>query len=191
VADALARAVLDCRRPLEVESTLSSLLGATITAAPEADQTEWIQAQLLLLTATIELAAAAGGPHGLAVLRALQAIGPRTTRERAARHAGRLAATGLPEPSWVGGIGHPRFVRAWEYQDVFGQQTSMGLLFDYAGREHAVVTLVHHTLGGGVKDAFLVEGRNASRLRDNTWEQVADTRTRSSRTSPTIPAVLR
>jgi hypothetical protein len=65
-------------------------------------------------------------------------------------------------------------VRAWEYKDVFGQQTSVGLLFDYAGREHAILTLVDHSLGGGVKDAFLVEGRLASRLRDDTWERLAD-----------------
>jgi hypothetical protein len=175
VADALARAVLDCRRALEVESTLSSLLGATIVAAPDdSDPAEWIQAQLLLLTVTIELAAAAGGPQGLAVLRALQAVGPRSARERAGRHAGCLAARGLPEPPWATGIGRPRFVRAWEYKDVFGQQTSVGLLFDYAGREHAILTLVDHSLGGGVKDAFLVEGRRASRLRDDTWEQLAD-----------------
>jgi len=95
-------------------------------------------------------------------------------RERAARHAGRLAATGLPEPVWVGGIGRPRFVRAWEYKDVFGQQSSVGLLFDYAGREHAVLTLIDHGLGGGLKDAFLVEGRPASRLRADTWERLGD-----------------
>jgi hypothetical protein len=175
VADALTRAVLGCRRALEVESTLSSLLGATIVAAPDdSDPAEWFQAQLLLLTVTIELAAAAGGPKGLAVLRALQAVGPRSARERAGRHAGRLAARGLPEPAWASGIGRPRFVRAWEYKDVFGQQTSVGVLFDYAGREHAVLALVDHSLGGGVKDAFLVEGRRASRLRDDTWERLAD-----------------
>jgi hypothetical protein len=50
----------------------------------------------------------------------------------------------------------------------------VSLLFNYAGREHAILTLVDHSLGGGVRDAFLVEGRRASRLRDDTWEQLED-----------------
>jgi hypothetical protein len=57
-------------------------------------------------------------------------------------------------------------LRAWRYGDVFGAQSSVGVLFDYRGREHALMVLVDHLLGGGIKDCWVVEGRSAKAMRN-------------------------
>jgi hypothetical protein len=173
VATAALDDLLRCRRPLEVELSVGAMLGMISNAAPEdADPAETAAAQGLLLAAMAEAWGATGGAAGLAGLRALAALGPQATRARAAGYAGRLTAAGVPEPRWGATIGRPEFVRAWQYGDVFGSQSSVGLLFDYGRREHALLVLIDHTLGGGVKDCFVVEGRAASGLRDTVRDRL-------------------
>jgi hypothetical protein len=63
-------------------------------------------------------------------------------------------------------------LRAWRYGDVFGQQSSIGVLFDDRGREHAL--MVDHALGGGIKDAWVAGGRQAKGPRNRVAAQMAD-----------------
>src|SRR5674476_1638788 len=63
--------------------------------------------------------------------------------------------------------GRPEMLRAWRYGDVFGAQSSVGVLFDYRGREHVVMVLVDHLLGGGVKDCWVSEGLAAKDMRNS------------------------
>jgi hypothetical protein len=65
-------------------------------------------------------------------------------------------------------------LRAWRYGDVFGQQSSLGVLFTDRGRDHALMVLVDHALGGGIKDAWVAEGRQAQGLRDRVMTGLAD-----------------
>jgi hypothetical protein len=64
-------------------------------------------------------------------------------------------------------------LRAWHYGDVFGAQSSVGVLFDYRGREHALMVLVDHLLGGGVKDCWVSEGRPAKDMRNSVAAALA------------------
>lgn len=70
-------------------------------------------------------------------------------------------------------LGRPNFLRAWEYGDVFGSQFSIGALFDYRGREHILTVLMDNGLGGGIKDAWVAEGRRARGMRDELATRLA------------------
>jgi hypothetical protein len=48
---------------------------------------------------------------------------------------------------------------------MFGVQSPVGALFDYQGREHALMVLVDHQLGGGIKDCWVCEGRAAKEIK--------------------------
>jgi hypothetical protein len=87
--------------------------------------------------------------------------------------AERLASSGLADPPWASVIGRPTPLRAWQYGDVFGEQESVGVLFSYRGRDHALTVLVDHQLGGGLKDVWVPEGRDATGLRDVVAAAVA------------------
>ena len=52
-------------------------------------------------------------------------------------------------------------------------QSSVGVLFDYRGREHAVMVLIDHLLGGGVKDCWVSEGRTAKDMRNSVAAAMA------------------
>jgi uncharacterized protein YbjT (DUF2867 family) len=56
---------------------------------------------------------------------------------------------------------------------VFGVQYSVGVLFDYQGREHALMVLVDHELGGGIKDCWVCEGRAAKEMRNTVAAAMA------------------
>ena len=58
------------------------------------------------------------------------------------------------------------------YHDVFGEQESVGAVFDYNNRDHAMMVLIDHSLGGGVKDGWLAAGRRARCLRDRMASQM-------------------
>jgi Plasmid pRiA4b ORF-3-like protein len=96
-----------------------------------------------------------GGAEALAMLRVLAVIGPPAVRPAAADAAAALVATGLTDRPWVQGLGTPRVGRCFGYADAFGAQESMAVTFSYGRRSHAVVVLIDHDLGGGIKDCFL------------------------------------
>jgi len=96
-----------------------------------------------------------GGAEALAMLRVLAVIGPPEARPAAARAADALVAAGLTDCAWVKGLGSPRIGRCFGYADAFGAQESMAVTFSYGRKSHAVVVLIDHDLGGGIKDCFL------------------------------------
>jgi hypothetical protein len=48
------------------------------------------------------------------------------------------------------------------------------VLFEDLGREHALMVLVDHNLGGGIKDAWIAEGRQAKGLRNRIADELGD-----------------
>ena len=103
------------------------------------------------------------GPEALAMARVLAAIGPPEIRAVAASMADQLAAAGLADMPWNSRLGKPKPVRCFGYGDVFGDQQSVVSVFSYGTAQHAVVVLIDHLLGGGVKDCYLVEYTEALR----------------------------
>jgi hypothetical protein len=84
-----------------------------------------------------------------------------------------LAAGGVADRPWAGRVGHPTMLRAWRFGDVFGAQSSVGVLFDYRGREHVLMVLVDHLLGGGIKDCWVCEGRPVKQTRNTVAAAMA------------------
>ena len=108
-----------------------------------------------LLTEMIDQVREYGGAEALAMLRVLAAVGPAEVRPAAAQAADALIATGLTDQPWAQGLGTPRVGRCFGYADAFGAQESMAVTFTYGRKSHAVVVLIDHDLGGGIKDCFL------------------------------------
>jgi hypothetical protein len=107
-----------------------------------------------LLTGLIEQASAYGTAEALAMLRVLAVLAPPEIRPVAGAGADRLVAAGLADPPWVAGLGRPRVGRIFGYTDELGAQESIALTFSYGRKRHAMVVLIDHELGGGVKDCF-------------------------------------
>jgi len=110
-----------------------------------------------LLTDLIGRAEARGGPEALAMLRVLAATGPHDIRPVAAGAGDRLVAGGLTDPPWAAGLGRPKVGASFGYADFFGDQEAIALTFGYGRKRHAVVVLIDHSLGGGVKDCFVTD----------------------------------
>jgi hypothetical protein len=108
-----------------------------------------------LLTEMIGQVREYGGPEALAMLRVLAAVGPAEVRPAAAQAANALVAAGLTDRPWAQGLGAPRVGRCFGYADAFGAQESIAVTFTYGRKSHAVVVLIDHDLGGGIKDCFL------------------------------------
>jgi Plasmid pRiA4b ORF-3-like protein len=108
-----------------------------------------------LLTEMIGQVREYGGPEALAMLRVLAAVGPAEVRPAAAAAADALVAAGLTDRPWAHGLGAPRVGRCFGYADAFGAQESIAVTFTYGRKPHAVVVLIDHDLGGGIKDCFL------------------------------------
>jgi hypothetical protein len=104
------------------------------------------------------------------LLRAIAVLGTEPQREQAAAAADVLVASGVAEPEWVRALGTERVTGAWEYGDVFGDETGALLVVERAGARHGVVVLVDHTLDGVVTDAFVTDDPDGvlADLRDDT-----------------------
>ena len=131
------------------------------------------EALTLLLGQVIGYAQALGTADALALLRVCSVLGPATSRAAAGEGSCQLTAAGVADRPWAGRVGHPTMLRAWRYGDVFGAQSSVGVLFDYQGREHALMVLVDHQLGGGIKDCWVCEGRTAKEMRNTVAAAMA------------------
>lgn len=118
-----------------------------------------------VLSGMIESAERVGDAQAVAMLRVLGAVGPHPVRTPAAAAAQRLVASGLPDPAWVDGLGHPTVGASFGYVDMFGSQEALAITFTYRRKQHAVAVLIDHTLGGGVKDVFVAD--RPRKVRDN------------------------
>lgn len=108
-----------------------------------------------------------GTPQALAMLRVLAVTGPaEEVRVAAAEAADRLAAGGLKDRPWVRGLGSPEVGSCFGYG--LGPQSAIALTFTYGRKAHAVVVLIDHVLGGGVKDCFVTDSPDTIRAEYRT-----------------------
>jgi hypothetical protein len=140
--------------PLEVEVFASELVGAWWKRLPLGEDPETVFG-----LGAVDHAAHAGTGAALALLRALAVVGV-TPEQRAAAStaAAALAAAGVADPQWAGRIGSVRVGECWRLADVYGDQASLLMVFNYGRRPHGLVALVDFNhLGGWVKDLFVTE----------------------------------
>lgn len=135
--------------PLDAELTAAEFLGMVRRATPDVDVARELLADLL---ATAEVS---GEPHAMAMLRSVSAVAPSGVRDAAHETAERLAIAGAADPEWAAELGAPEFSSAFGYRD--DEQECVATVFRYDARRHAVVTLIDHSMGGGVKDIFLTD----------------------------------
>jgi hypothetical protein len=147
--------------PIDAELWGSDMIGAlSRSAADEAAAMEDLTGAL------VPAAEEAATPESLALLRIFAAIGPTGLRVAAAEAAGRVAARGVPDQSWVAGLGLPRVSDCWHYGDVGGRQESVTVSFAYGDKAHALSVLIDHGRGGKIKDVWVSD---ASGLLDKTF----------------------
>ncbi len=152
------------RRPIDAELWGSDMIGA-LSRRPGGDASG-AEVMAELATSMVPAAERAATPEALALLRVLAAIGSPALREAATGAAGRVAASGVPDPAWAAAIGAPEVRRCWHYSDAGGRLESITLSFGYGAAEHALSVLVNHGKGGAVKDAWVDD---AAGLLDKTW----------------------
>lgn len=164
VAESLLAPVAGARTALQAELVVSHMVG-TVRDGVEGGPEDVEEAVRLLLSGLVAPLEAVGSADALAALRVLQVYAPDGTRQSAAAAADRLVGTAVKDRPWAGRVGCPQFLRAFRYGDLFGQQTSLGVLFTDRGRDHALMVLIDHQLGGGLKDVWVAEGRDATGMR--------------------------
>jgi hypothetical protein len=173
IGQQVVHVVEQARTALAAELAVSDVMGVVQLAAPPG-AVDAREVEEFMFLGLVDWADRSATPGSLALLRACQVLGLPAVHEAAAASAARLAGSGVSDRPWARIIGRPRALRAWRYDDVFGEQESASVLFGYPGREHAVTALVDHQLGGGVKDCWVAEGRRATALRDRAAHQMAE-----------------
>jgi Plasmid pRiA4b ORF-3-like protein len=174
VATSMIKGLAGARHPLAAELVLASMLGILGEGLPpELDDVERAAAISELLSGLIDYCERLASPEGLGFLRLASIQGPAPTRAAADEALHRLAERGVGDLRWAESVGAPTLLRAWRYGDVYGSQSSIGILFAYRHREHALCVLIDHGLGGGIKDAWIAEGRDARGLRDDVAATMA------------------
>jgi hypothetical protein len=137
--------------PLTAELSGVEFLGVVRRVAPE--ETDLSE----ILLGMIEQAGGSGRPEALAMLRVLAVLGPPQIRPAAAETADRLVAGGLTDRPWVRELGRPQVGACFGYVDELGVQEAIAITFAYGRKPHAMITLIDHSLGGGVKDCFVTD----------------------------------
>ena len=156
VRNALAggREILAEDDPLFAESWASAILGGFYKLPLPLEALVEVEASVG--PAIVRGALRRANREGLAVLRALAAVSGDDIGAREA--AEKLAARGVPEPSWAAQIGSPEFLSAWAVADPYDDQIAYSLSFRYEGRPpHTLMALYDESLGGIIKDAALGE----------------------------------
>jgi hypothetical protein len=149
------------REPVDAELWGSDMIGAL-----SADAAAEPEVMAALATSVVPAAEASGTPEALALLRIFGALGSPELRTAAAGAAQRLAAAGVPDPSWADAIGAPAVGTCWHYGDIGGRQESVTVTFGYGAAEHAMSVLIDHGKGGQLKDVWVGE---AAGLLDKTF----------------------
>jgi hypothetical protein len=152
MAEIAARGAHEPTTALEAEQWASCLIGTFhVRSMPGED------VQALFLPGFVDALEALGTASALATLRALTAVAA-PHQARIARTAGdRLAASGVAEPPWAGGLGrHLPTAAALMSEDAFDDGLSVMVEFDAPGAErHTLGVYVDHNMGGLIKDVFL------------------------------------
>jgi hypothetical protein len=144
--------LLELDDPLVAEGWASQLLGVWFKVPiPPLDRFEF---EKQIRVEAVEAAERVGSPETLAVLRALAAMSPDPIAPMANEAAQRIAARGVPDPSWVAELGHAEFLDVWRLDDPYGDQDGYYFTFCHPGREpHMLMALIDKNIGGIVKDA--------------------------------------
>ena len=156
VRNALAggREILAEDDPLLAESWASAILGAFYKPPVPLEARQELEDSIG--PAIVRGAERKANREGLALLRALAAVSGDDIGAREA--AERLAARGVPEPSWAAQIGNPEFLSAWAVADPYDDQIAYSMSFRYEGRPpHTLMALYDESLGGIIKDATVGE----------------------------------
>jgi hypothetical protein len=166
--------------PLEVEVFTSELVGAWWQRLPPGEDPETVFGM-----GAVDHAARAGTREALALLRALAVVGVTAEqREAASTAAAAMAAAGVADPQWAGRLGRVRVGECWRLADVYGDQASLLMMFDYGRRRHGLVALMDFNhLGGWVKDLF-VTAEPARTLRELRKAALSEPLARLERVDP-------
>jgi hypothetical protein len=137
--------------PLEAELCGTAFIGEIRRAAPaDVDITD-------VLRNVIGGFAPYRTPEALAMMLVLSAVAPAQLRIMAADAAARMLADGRAEMPWAADIGFPKPGRCFSYTDIYGAQRSMVIAFRYGRKAHALMVLIDHVLGGGIKDCYITD----------------------------------
>jgi len=146
--------------PVDAELWGSDMIGALSADAGESS------VMAALASAVVPAAEESATPESLALLRIFGALGSTELRTAATEAAGRLTATGVPDPPWAATIGSPTVGASWHYSDIGGRQESVTVTFGYGNAEHAMSVLIDHGKGGQLKDVWVGD---AAGLLDKTF----------------------
>lgn len=152
----IAHDVGKARNPLDVECGIAEWLSITthmiLSGMPDGEGDRAIAG---FFGALIEVAQRHATPEALALLRALSVLTGTPAAEVAGAAAGELAASGIADRAWVAKLGRLQPTTCLRYGDIDGHQESLVAGFSYGRAEHAVMVLIDHDLGGGIKDCWV------------------------------------
>jgi hypothetical protein len=154
----LARGVGKSRDPLEVECGIAEWLAMTtqmITSGVPDDEGDGALAGFL--GTLIDVARRHATPQALALLRALSVLPGTPSAEVADAAAAELASSGIADRAWVLRLGRLQPTSCLRYGNIDGSQESLIAGFSYGRTEHAIVVLIDHDLGGGIKDCWVTD----------------------------------
>ncbi len=161
---AAAAELYDADDPLDAE-----ILAAMVLATCPSQDEDAVSALVDGLIPALERRADRGS---LTLLLAIGAVAPDPGGPAAAAAAGRLAAAGLPVPSWAGELDEPVTVAdCSRLRDTAGTAAVLTCSFHRAGRAHAVVISVDHLDCGAAGEIALLE---AERLPETLEALVAE-----------------
>lgn len=109
------------------------------------------------LGSLIHVASRHAPTQALALLRALSLLSGTPSAAVADAAAADLASAGVADRAWVARIGQLTPTTCLRYGDLDGSQESLVAGFSYGRREHAMVLLIDHGLGGGIKDCWVTD----------------------------------
>jgi hypothetical protein len=151
-------AMRSIRSPLPAEIWASELLGMVRLAVTPIVRDEAVAAF------TVDFAKVAereGDATGLATVRALAAVSAGPVRAELDLVARRMVNAGIKDRSWAATVGHPAVGRCLQHRDAETHQQTVIAEFGYGRARHAVVVLIDHDLGGGIKDTWVADDADA------------------------------
>lgn len=166
--------------PLQVELLISEISTPWSLSPGDADTGP----DVMIGQGFINYAERIGTPAAHAVLRGLTAIGSARQRSTASAAADRLAAQGIPEPAWAGGLADLRVTGCWAIGDVYGDQTDVVLGFERGGERHSVVVSIQHNMGEIATDIVVAAG--PERMLAEVADQVRQCRMTVQESSPAV-----
>jgi hypothetical protein len=96
---------------------------------------------------------------GAAALLAALAVVAETDVERKAAGAGleTVLGRGIPAPPWAGGLGRVAVGECWRTGDVYGDESSLLIVFAHGDQVHGLLALLDFTEGGRVRDLVVID----------------------------------